>query len=97
MMERKFTDEEVIKALECCANADCLNCPQWSEEWTSAMCSDFLPTVLDLVKRQRVEIAELKQKYELAVAEREANAKALIDMTAEKYPWERVNEKREDY
>lgn len=96
MIERKLTDEEVIKALECCANADCLNCPRWSNEWTSAMCADFLPAVLDFVKRLRAEFAELKRKYELAVAEREANVKALIDMTAEKYPWERVNERHDD-
>ena len=95
MIERKFTDEEVIKSLECCANADCLNCPQWSEEWTSAMCSDFLSTVLDLVKRLRAENAELKRKYELAVAEREANAKALIE-SAENYPGERTNARYED-
>lgn len=51
MTKRKFTDEEVIKALECCANADCLNCPRWSEQWTTETCADFLPSVLDLVKR----------------------------------------------
>ena len=60
MTEHKFTDEEVIKALECCAHADCMNCPRWSEEWTSGMCADFLPTVLDLINRQRAEIEVLK-------------------------------------
>lgn len=53
MAEHKFTDEEIIKALECCANADCVNCPRWSEEWYSGMCADFLPSVLALFKRQK--------------------------------------------
>lgn len=66
MVEHKFTDEEIIKALECCANADCLNCPRWSEEWVSGMCNDFLPTVLDLINRQKAKIKSLtKILYEL--------------------------------
>ena len=59
MTDHKYTDEEVIRALECCAHADCMNCPRWSEEWTSGMCADFLSDVLDLVNRQRAEIAAL--------------------------------------
>ena len=57
MAEHKYTDEETIKSLECCANADCVNCPRWSEEWYSGMCADFLPSVLDLLKRQKAEVA----------------------------------------
>lgn len=59
MSERKYTDEEVVKAIECCINADCLNCPQWSEDWYSGMCSDFLKSVLDLINRKNAEIAAL--------------------------------------
>lgn len=59
MSERKYTDEQTIKALECCINADCLNCPQWSEEWYSGMCIAFLKSVLDLINRQKAEIAVL--------------------------------------
>ena len=51
---------DIVKALECCADADCLNCPRWTEEWTSGMCADFLPIVLDLVKRQQAEIERLQ-------------------------------------
>ena len=57
MTEHKFTDEEVIKALECCKDADCVNCPRWSEEWYSGQCADFLPSVLDLINRQKAEVA----------------------------------------
>lgn len=61
MSERKYTDEEIVKALACCINADCLNCPQWSEEWYSGMCNDFLKSVLDLIKRQKAEIERLRE------------------------------------
>ena len=61
MTEHKFTNEEVIKALECCANADCLNCPRWTEDWSSGMCADFLPSVLDLINRQKAEIERLRE------------------------------------
>lgn len=59
MTDHKYTDEQIIKACECCANADCLNCPRWSEEWTSGMCNDFLLSVRDLINRQRAEIQRL--------------------------------------
>ena len=75
-MERKFTDEEVIKALECCANADCLNCPRWTEEWGSGMCADFLPSVLDLINRQKAEIEILNKAVE---SECDSCACALLD------------------
>jgi hypothetical protein len=98
MMERKFTDEEVIKSLECCVNNDsCKECPINPNYGNYGYCTNLALThALTLINRQRAEIAELKQKYELAVAEREANVKALIDMTAEKYPWERKNDRYED-
>lgn len=59
MSERKYTDEEIVKALECCINADCLNCPHWSDEWYSGMCIEFLKSVLDLINRKNAEIAAL--------------------------------------
>ena len=76
MTDHKFTDAEVIKALECCANADCLNCPRWSEEWYSGMCADFLPSVLDLIDRQKAEIAELEAECERQYEQAEADIRA---------------------
>lgn len=61
MSERKYTDEQIVKALECCINADCLNCPQWSEEWYSGMCNDFLKSVLDLINRQKADVDKLQE------------------------------------
>ena len=53
MTERKFTDEEVIKALECCLNEDCENCP------ARTCCDDdtesFVKYVFDLITRLEAE------------------------------------------
>lgn len=93
MSERKYTDENIIKALECCADCDCENCPRWSEEWHTGSCDDLLPTALDLINRQKAEIERLnieldamrsaanslKMHYDLAVKEREANVKGFTE------------------
>ncbi len=55
-----MTDNDIIKALKCCVNDDCLNCPRWSEEWSCGVCADFLPSVLSLVNRQKAEIESLR-------------------------------------
>ena len=60
MTDKKLSDNEIIKALECCINTDCVNCPNWSGKWYRGMCNDFLPNVLDLINRQKAEIEELK-------------------------------------
>lgn len=65
MSEHKYTDAEIVKALECCINADCLNCPQWSDEWYSGMCNDFLKSVLDLINRKNAEIESLENSVRL--------------------------------
>lgn len=38
MTERKFTDEQIIKALECCANGECDECPYQE----SSPCKEYL-------------------------------------------------------
>ena len=55
-----MTDNEIIKASECCKNADCQNCPRWSEEWCNGMFNDFLSDVLDLINRYKAEIERLQ-------------------------------------
>ena len=62
MTERKFTDEEVIKALECCSQPYCNNnnCPLNEHTINTKDCITKLSTnALDLIKRQRVEILAL--------------------------------------
>ena len=58
--ERKFTDEEIEKALECCSSYDCDGCPLYSP---TINCVILLPQkALELVKRQKAEIKKLKEK-----------------------------------
>ncbi|MBQ6929019.1 MAG: hypothetical protein IJN27_01765 [Oscillospiraceae bacterium] len=49
-------DSEIIKALECCKNDDCDNCPN-----TFGNCySNLAGAALDLINRQQAEIERLK-------------------------------------
>ena len=66
-----MTDKEIIKALECCINVDCLNCPRWTEEWASGTCGALWHDTIDLINRQKAEIDELNR--ELRRAERYLN------------------------
>ena len=63
-----MTDNEIIKALECCSNAEpCANCPcqkQCDE-------TDLAEIALDLINRQKAEIEMLQIKIE---GVQEANA-----------------------
>ena len=65
MTEHKFTDEEIIKALECCTNKDrkyCTNCPLKNE----FVCVNQLASeALDLINRQKAEIERLQKKQDL--------------------------------
>lgn len=56
MTEHKYTDEEVIKALECCnSHGKCEQCPYFGK------CKDLEPDVLDLINRQKAEIERLNK------------------------------------
>lgn len=58
--ERKFTEEEITKALECCSSYDCDGCPLYSP---TINCVILLPQkALELVNRQRAEIEKLKER-----------------------------------
>lgn len=59
-----MTDNEIIKALECCINDDCDNCPD-----TFGNCEhNAMRNALDLINRQKAEIerlhSEVKEKTE---------------------------------
>ena len=68
MTDKKFTDEEIIKALECCAksktNGDCLslNCPCFKNETCIFVDDDYglQNLALDLITRQQTENENLK-------------------------------------
>lgn len=54
MTDKKLTDEEIIKALECCKDCCCKQC---DEEL------DFQEAI-DLINRQKAEIEQLKRNYD---------------------------------
>ena len=60
MSERKYTDEEIVKALECCAiNCSCDGCPA-DYKALDDICSRYIKRLaLDLINRQKAEIERL--------------------------------------
>lgn len=70
MTEHKFTDDEVIRALECCKSGYCIarNCPFYdaTEDDDIGACTSRLSSnALDLINRQKAEIERLQKSIEL--------------------------------
>ena len=62
MTNRNFTDEEIRKALVCCASYDCNGCPLYSP---TINCVIVLPQkALELADRQRAEIERLNKEVD---------------------------------
>lgn len=60
MSGRKFTDEEIVKALKSCQKSACLVCPY---NVVYAVCRDVMcGDALDLINRQKAEIERLREK-----------------------------------
>ena len=66
MTEHKFTDEEIIRALECCSDCECYNakaqedCPLIKVPF----CKNYMrKQALDLINRQKAEIENLKEGW----------------------------------
>lgn len=70
MTDKKFTDEEIIKALECHFNEEldkepfrCVDCPLYND--TSPSCTEALKSyALDLINRYKAENKRLNKKVE---------------------------------
>ena len=62
MMERNFTDEEVIKALDFCLNNETIRCHKCPYRKTALCMSVLIKDALDLINRQRAEIERLSHK-----------------------------------
>ena len=60
-----MTDEQIIKALECCIGQEgnCDECPQHSRDCVD----DLLKTALDLINRQKAEIERVTAERDKAV------------------------------
>lgn len=64
----KFTDEQIIKALECCFTNDFgkTNCNKCAFYTATAKCMDDMQNaVIDLINRQKAEIERLKSQNTL--------------------------------
>ena len=61
-----MTENEIIKALECCITNDCVKCKAYDE--TNGEIGDCLHAIcrnaLDLIKRQKAEIERLKNSFD---------------------------------
>ena len=92
MTERKFTDEEVIKALECCYtndSNDCYHCPYVAESTSEMFCDKKLEkNALDLINRQKAEIDILVRKHDTLldeIAGYQAEIESLKTLLKKKY------------
>lgn len=70
MINHRFTDEEIVKALECCL-CDNLECSQCQNKELDRIERDELATkIIDLINRQRSEIERLRAKVETRTQEK---------------------------
>lgn len=63
MTDKKFTDEEITKGLECCIAFDCRNCPLGSKCNSCPLSLLPFKCALDLINRQKAEIESLKIEF----------------------------------
>ena len=65
-IKQPMTDNDIIKALECCAEEPMLNCRKCPYEKSCNMGrSDMQKDALDLITRQKAEIERLQEYYKL--------------------------------
>lgn len=62
MTDKKFTDEEIIEALDLCTQQNgsipCYDCPRWNDDEQECKGIDYTAT-LDLITRQQAKIEEI--------------------------------------
>ena len=75
-----MTDNEIIKALECCNDCDCKGCPCNSDSECKGIDD---AEILDLIKRQQAEIEELQSEITL-LKQSNANLQELYQGEKEK-------------
>lgn len=83
MTDKKPTDKDIIRALECCnVETDCKRCPLYKEH--SANCIDIAcKNALDLITRQQAEIERLKAYNENLQTANTALSNDILDIKAE--------------
>lgn len=67
MTDKKFTDEELIEALDLCTQQNgsipCYDCPCWNDDEQKCEGIDYT-ALFDLINRQKAEIERLNKKVE---------------------------------
>ena len=73
-----MTDNEVIKALECCSTATCIsnNCPYEKIHDIPTCTTKLTRDALDLINRQKAEIERLRYNLEAVLDERADHSEA---------------------
>lgn len=61
MPDKRLTDSEIVKALECCIKEDCSNC---SRDGYVGCLADNMHNALDIINRQKAENEEMRKGYE---------------------------------
>lgn len=76
MTDKKFTDKEIIKGLECCIGgvANCRNCT--NKQYCGTPINKMLEDTLELINRQKAEIERLKGWQDVLKAEKHSLIKA---------------------
>lgn len=92
MPDKKLTDAEIKKALECCTTngASCKDCPAFVKVDRSN-CKKYFRGALDLINRLQLDNEMLRTQNGLLVAEQELNIKG-ISATALKHKKEAYKE-----
>ena len=64
MTDKRYTDEEIVKALECCLcdNSECLQCQ--NKELCKIECDELATETIDLINRQKETIETLRKCVE---------------------------------
>ena len=95
MEEKKFTDEEIVKALDICYTTHCCTneCPYFNKNGRNFCMEDkaFYKGLKDLVNRQKAEIEawkaksrELEQSWEIASSNEEKLRKQVDELTEDR-------------
>lgn len=83
MSEKKLTDNENIKALECCVSSgDCKGCPSYIEKDDDCLGIDWL-SILDLINHQKAENDKLKEYNDNLLAANTALSNEILEAKAE--------------
>lgn len=85
MINKRYTDEEILKALECCScdNSECLQCD--NKELCKIERDELAVKTLDLINSKVEEIDRLKAEIERIQKARLKQAQFLAEQKAQKY------------